>query len=81
MRHNPGVFIDIDGVVLKGGKPFEWSIPAINVKKHALIRFIYSISNDWLIKKGALGKRSTVCVCHKRHLFVQDSFGTAQRDL
>ena len=34
MRHNPGVFIDIDGVVLKGGKPFEWSIPAINVKKH-----------------------------------------------
>lgn len=28
---NPGVFIDIDGVVLKGGKPFEWSSQALNV--------------------------------------------------
>lgn len=28
---NPGVFIDIDGVVLQGGKPFEWSKQAIHV--------------------------------------------------
>lgn len=28
---NPGVFIDIDGVVLQGGKPFEWSKQAIYV--------------------------------------------------
>lgn len=30
-KANPGVFIDIDGVVLKGGKPFEWSTQALNV--------------------------------------------------
>ena len=30
---NPGVFIDIDGVVLQGGKPFEWSKEAIKVIK------------------------------------------------
>ena len=29
---NPGVFIDIDGVVLQGGKPFEFSKEAIHVK-------------------------------------------------
>ena len=28
---NPGVFIDIDGVALQGGKPFEWSRDAIKV--------------------------------------------------
>ncbi len=28
---NPGVFIDIDGVVLSGGKPFPWSKDAIQV--------------------------------------------------
>ena len=28
---NPGVFIDIDGVVLKGGKPFDFSREAIHV--------------------------------------------------
>lgn len=30
-KFNPGVFIDIDGVVLKGGKPFDWSKKAIHV--------------------------------------------------
>lgn len=29
-KWNPGVFIDIDGVVLSGGKPFEWSREAIH---------------------------------------------------
>jgi ribonucleotide monophosphatase NagD (HAD superfamily) len=29
---NPGVFIDIDGVVLTGGKPYEFSKEAIHVK-------------------------------------------------
>ena len=28
---NPGVFIDIDGVVLHGGKPFDFSKEAIHV--------------------------------------------------
>lgn len=28
---SPGVFIDIDGVVLHGGKAFDWSKDAINV--------------------------------------------------
>lgn len=28
---NPGVLIDIDGVVLQGGKPFEWSKEALKV--------------------------------------------------
>lgn len=30
-KWNPGVFIDIDGVVLTGGKPYEWSREAIHV--------------------------------------------------
>lgn len=30
-KWNPGVFIDIDGVVLTGGKPFEFSKEAIHV--------------------------------------------------
>lgn len=30
LDENPGVFIDIDGVVLQGGKPFEWSKEAIH---------------------------------------------------
>jgi hypothetical protein len=29
---NPGVFIDIDGVLLSGGKPFEWTKESIHVK-------------------------------------------------
>lgn len=28
---NPGVFIDIDGVVLQGGKPFPFTKQAIHV--------------------------------------------------
>ncbi len=32
MNSSAGVFIDIDGVVLHGGKPFEWSKNAIHVK-------------------------------------------------
>lgn len=28
---NPGVFIDIDGVLLQGGKPFEWTKEAIHM--------------------------------------------------
>ena len=35
-KANPGVFIDIDGVVLKGGKPFEWSTQALNVNLYSL---------------------------------------------
>lgn len=31
-KWNPGVFIDIDGVVLTGGKPFAWSKEAIHVR-------------------------------------------------
>lgn len=31
MQSSAGVFIDIDGVVLHGGKPFEWSKSAIHV--------------------------------------------------
>lgn len=34
----PGVFIDIDGVVLKGGKPFEWSKKAIHVIKRQKLK-------------------------------------------
>ena len=32
MAVNPGVFIDIDGVLLQGGKPFDFSKEAILVK-------------------------------------------------
>jgi ribonucleotide monophosphatase NagD (HAD superfamily) len=31
MLSSAGVLIDIDGVVLHGGKPFEWSKKAIHV--------------------------------------------------
>ena len=31
MQSSAGVFIDIDGVVLQGGKPYEWSKSAIHV--------------------------------------------------
>ncbi len=31
MLSSAGVFIDIDGVVLQGGKPYEWSKKAIHV--------------------------------------------------
>lgn len=37
---NPGVFIDIDGVLLKGGKPFEWTKEAI----HVIFTFTHSHS-------------------------------------
>jgi ribonucleotide monophosphatase NagD (HAD superfamily) len=37
---NPGVFIDIDGVVLHGGKPFEFSKEAIHVSFIASIHFV-----------------------------------------
>jgi ribonucleotide monophosphatase NagD (HAD superfamily) len=33
-KEQAGVFIDIDGVVLKGGKPFDFSKEAIHVKKN-----------------------------------------------
>lgn len=36
-KWNPGVFIDIDGVVLTGGKPFEFSKEAIHVTIFRLI--------------------------------------------
>lgn len=39
-KWNPGVFIDIDGVVLTGGKPFEFSKEAIQVINHAIFRLI-----------------------------------------
>lgn len=38
---NPGVFIDIDGVVLKGGKPFDWSKEAIHVTQQELFTTIF----------------------------------------
>lgn len=31
LKPSAGVFIDIDGVVLNGGKPFEWTKEAIKV--------------------------------------------------
>lgn len=36
-KWNPGVFIDIDGVVLSGGKPFEWSKEAIHVSSGLIL--------------------------------------------
>ena len=45
---NSGVFIDIDGVVLQGGKPFEWSREAIHVN----ICFFSSEASSILQKLG-----------------------------
>lgn len=55
MRHNPGVFIDIDGVVLKGGKPFEWSIPAINALWENEVPFVF-VTNGTYSSKTLLGQ-------------------------
>lgn len=38
---NPGVFIDIDGVVLQGGKPFEFSVEAIHALWNHKIPFVF----------------------------------------
>ncbi|CAF0747107.1 unnamed protein product [Brachionus calyciflorus] len=38
---NPGVFIDIDGVVLQGGKPFPWSKEAIHALWNNDIPFVF----------------------------------------
>jgi hypothetical protein len=45
MSINPGVFIDIDGVLLQGGKPFEWSKEAIHVKKELIDFSIINFEN------------------------------------
>ncbi|RNA32034.1 cat eye syndrome critical region 5 [Brachionus plicatilis] len=47
---NPGVFIDIDGVVLKGGRPFEWSKKAIHALWYNNIPFVFVTNGTYCSK-------------------------------
>jgi ribonucleotide monophosphatase NagD (HAD superfamily) len=50
-RWNPGVFIDIDGVVLNGGKPYEWTVEAIRALWDNKIPFVFVTNGTYCSAK------------------------------
>ena len=72
---NAGVFIDIDVVVLNGGKPYAWSNDSIHVNSNN--NFVnYCIDNFFFILfflfyfKETVEQRSSILVRDERYIFV-----------